>query len=328
MDNKVKIGIIGVGGIAGKHITDLLPIPYAEIVGLADVNPQQIAKAKEKFPEIKNVPDFSDYREMLSAAAPDAVIINTPHTLHFEQAIYSLENGQHVLIEKPMVCSVAHAKELIRVSEANGRVLMIAYQRHFLPQFRYIKSVLESGSLGEITFVAALQGQKWLTGTSGTWRQDPNLSGGGQLNDSGSHLLDIILWTTGLAAKSVYASIDNRGTQVDINSALAIEFENGAKGTISVVGDSQSRFYEDITIWGTKGAIFYRLGKITQTDENGESFEPTDLPEAGKPAVGFVDTIMGREQNWVPPSCGLRVIELTEAAWESARTGSPVQVLR
>ncbi len=328
MENRVRLGIIGVGGIAGKHITDLLPLPEAEIVGLADVNPGQIAKAKDKFPEINNVPEFSDYREMIKATSSNAVIINTPHTLHFEQAMHSFENGQHVLIEKPMVCSVNHAKELIRVSEEKGLALTIGYQRHFLSQFRYIKSVLESGELGEVIFVAALQGQRWLKGTSGTWRQDPGLSGGGQLNDSGSHLLDIILWTTDLAAKSVYACIDNRGSEVDINSALAIEFENGAKGTVSVVGDSLSQFYEDITFWGTKGAIFYRHGKIMQTNENGESFEPTDLPKAGNPAAGFVNVILGREKNWVPPSCGLRVIELTEAAWESARKGTPVSVQR
>lgn len=326
MQQKIRVGIIGVGNIAGRHIKDLLALPEAEIVGLADVNPKQIAASKEKFPDVKDVPEFTDYREMITATSPDAVSINTPHTLHFEQAVHCFNVGQHILMEKPMVCCVEHARELIRVSEEKERVLMVAYQRHFMPQFRYIKKTIESGAIGDITFIAALQGQKWLIGTGGTWRQDPSLSGGGQLNDSGSHLLDVILWTTGLAVKSVSAYIDNRGTLVDINSALAMEFDNGAKGTVSVVGDSLSQFYEDLTIWGTKGAIFYRLGKIMQTNENGEISEPTELLEAGNPATGFINAILGRDKNWVPPTCGLRVIELTEAAWESARTGTPALV--
>lgn len=323
---KIRVGIIGVGGISYGHIRNFLASPDAEIVGLVDTDPKRLETAKEKVPELADVPTYSDYKDLIKNGGLDAVQINTPHTLHYEQIMNSLDAGLHVLTEKPMVCSTAHAKDVIKKAEEVGKVLMISYQRHFQPQYRYIKQVVESGQLGEVTYLSALQCQGWKKGTAGTWRQIPELSGGGQLNDSGSHLLDMVLWLTGLTAESVHAFIDNCGTPVDINSALAIKFTNGAQGTVSVVGDSACRWYEDFTIWGTKGTIFYRNGKLLHCNESGEMIEPTDLPPGGNHDQGFCDAILGRDKNWVPPECGLRVIQLTEAAWKSAKMCTPCEI--
>jgi len=324
--SKIRVGIIGVGGISYGHIRNFLASPDADIVGLVDNDPKRLETAKEKVPELAEVKAYSDYKDMIRAGGLDAVQINTPHTLHYEQIMASLGARLHVLTEKPMVCSTAHAKDVIKRSEEAGKVLMISYQRHFQPQYRFIKQMVESGQIGEVTFLAALQCQGWKKGVAGTWRQIPELSGGGQLNDSGSHLLDMVLWLTGLSAKSVHAYIDNCGTPVDINSAVAISFTNGAQGTVSVVGESACRWHEDFTIWGTKGTIFYRNGKLSYCDENGEMHEPTELPPGGNHDQGFCDAILGRDKNWVPAECGLRVIQLTEAAWRSAEMGRPCEV--
>jgi predicted dehydrogenase len=324
--SRIRVGIIGVGGISYGHIRNFLASPDAEIVGLVDNDPKRLEAAKEKVPELGDVPTYSDYKDMIEAGGLDAVQINTPHTLHYEQIMASLDAGLHVLCEKPMVCTTAHAKDVIKKSQEVGKVLMISYQRHFQPQYRFIKQVVESGQLGEVYFLSALQCQGWKKGVAGTWRQIPELSGGGQLNDSGSHLMDMVLWLTDLKAKSVSAYIDNRGTPVDINSAISISFTNGAQGTISVVGDSTCRWHEDFTIWGTKGTVFYRNGKLMFCNENGEMSEPTELPPGGNHDQGFCDAILGRDKNWVPAECGLRVIQLTEAAWMSAKKGVPVDV--
>ena len=325
MTETIRIGLIGVGGISHVHIRGLLESPDAGIVGLADTDSARLTAAFEKVPELDGVAAYDDYGKMIEAGGLDAVVISTPHTLHYGQIMDSLDAGLHVLTEKPMVCSTTRAKSVIKRAEETGKVVMIAYQRHFQPEYRFIKRMVEEGSLGEITFVSALQCQQWKAISSGTWRQDPALSGGGQLNDSGSHLLDIILWTSGLSAKSVHAYIDNCGTGVDINSAGSILFTNGAQGTISVVGDAPC-WYEDFTIWGTRGVVLYRNGKLTCCNEKGEMTEPSDLPQGGNVDQGFCDVILGRDKNWVPPECGLRVIELTEAAWTSAEKCSPCEV--
>ena len=324
----IRMGFIGCGGNASGHIGRSLEIPEVEIVGLCDVSEESIGRARERNPGAADLPAFGDYKELLEKVEMDAVQISTPHTLHFEQIMDSLDRGLHVLTEKPMVCSVDHARQVIARAEKVGKVLMVAYQRHLMPQFRYVRNQIMAGELGEIQFISALQDQAWYKGTTGTWRQQLALSGGGQLNDSGSHLLDIILWMTGLEVEQIQAYMDNFESEVDINSALSIRFRNGAMGNISVVGNSPTGgMWEDITIWGSKAVIYMRQGKITiKTSLSNEAYEPTGLPGATSPDRNFVDAILGRDQVQVPPVCGLRVIELTEAAWKSAETGGPVKV--
>ncbi|MCL6519122.1 MAG: Gfo/Idh/MocA family oxidoreductase [Armatimonadetes bacterium] len=337
MAEKVRVGMIGCGGIARGHAARLIKNPDAEIVALADPSEESIARLKEfiqaghggldeqQKKALDNVPVFKDYREMLDKVEMDAVEIATPHTLHFEQAMESINRGLHVCLEKPMVCCVEHANKLIANAEEKKRIIVVSYQRHYQPQYRYIKKVVDEGGIGKVAFVSALQCQNWKKGTAGKWRQVPELSGGGQLNDSGSHLIDIILWTTGLAVEEVFAYIDNCGTPVDINSALALKFKESAQGTVSIVGDAPA-FYEDFTIWGEEGILFYRNGQLSQCGIDGKIFQPEDLPPASDPDTNFIDAILGRDEVWAPPICGLRVIELTEAAWKSAEKGCAVPV--
>ena len=323
--DKIRIGMIGCGGIARGHVKRLLEIPEAEIVALNDTSEASIARMKEAIPEIKDLPVFEDYLEMLDKVPMEAVEIATPHTLHFQQAMDCIDHGCHMVLEKPMVCTIEHAHKLIAHTKEKDRIIVLSYQRHFQPAFRYMKKVIEEGQLGKITYISALQCQQWKKGTAGKWRQVPELSGGGQLNDSGSHLIDIILWTTGLAVDEVFGYIDNCDTPVDINSALTLKFKNGAQGTVSVVGDAPC-FYEDFTIWGEDGVLFYRNGQLSQCSGDGKISQPEELPEGGNPDKNLIDAIFGRDIVWTPPICGLRVIELTEAAWKSAASGKAYKV--
>ena len=327
---RIRTGFIGCGGNASGHLRRILTIPEVEVVAMADVDSASLDRIRERNPEAKEVPTFLDYEKMLEAVEMDAVEISTPHTMHFEQIMACLEKRLHVLTEKPMVCTVDHAKQVIAKAEEVGVVFMVSYQRHLMPGFRFIRNQIQAGELGEVQFISALQCQNWYRGTKGKWRQQMALSGGGQLNDSGSHLLDIILWTTGMAVDEASAYMEHFDSEVDINSALSLKFTNGALGNISIVGNSPGGMWEDITFWGSKAVIYCRNGHLTyRTLSSGETFEPTNLPGGSDPDRNFVDAILGRDEVQVPPICGLRVIELTEAAWESARLGGqPVKVRR
>jgi len=324
MGRKVRIGFIGAGGIARAHMKWLADIPEAEVVAFADPSEESMARMIEAHPETAQRPVFADYRDMLDSVEMDAVEIHTPHTQHFGQGLEVLRAGKHLLLEKPMVCTVRHARELIQAGK--GKVFMISYQRHLQGQYVYVRQQIRRGALGEVQYVAALQSQDWYRSQQGQWRQQKSLSGGGQLNDSGSHLVDILLWTTGLTAESVFAYIRNYDTEVDIDSALTLRFTNGAEGTISIVGDSPM-WWEEFSVWGNGGVILCRNGRILQRAYGEtEMQEVTELPEDSTPDRNFVDAILGRDKVRVPPECGLRVIELTEAAWRSAELGRPVRV--
>ena len=323
MTAKVRIGFVGAGGIARSHMRRLRAIPEAEVVAFAEPSNESMARMAEEHPAVGTLPVFSDYREMLDKVAMDAAVILTPHTLHHEQGLAVLGRGLHLLMEKPMVCTVPHAYDLIEAGR--GKVFMISYQRHFQGPYIYIRDQIQSGALGTLQFISALQSQNWRRSQTGKWRQVKPLSGGGQLNDSGSHLIDILLWTTGLIAESVSAYVENYDREVDIDSALSMRFSNGAQGNISIVGDSPM-WWEEFSVWGSGGVILYRNGKILQGSYDQELQEVTELPVDSNPDRNFVDAILGEAAVGVPPECGLRVIELTEAAWKSAELGRPVRV--
>ena len=329
MADKVRVGIIGTGGISNGHIRRLIANPDAEITAICDIRPEAMADKVSRYPELKDVPQFTDFKDMIAAGNLDAVEICTPHTTHYEQTMTCLDKGLHVLSEKPMVCTIAHAHDVLKKIDESGKVFVLNYQRSYQPEFLFIKQAIESGEYGEVQFIQGLQGQEWLRGCAGTWRHDPALSGGGQLNDSGSHMLDILLFVTGLEVESVFGYIENLGAKVDINSALSLKFTSGAIGNISVVGNGPS-FYEDITIFCSNGAFYMRNGKLEVSDGMGKRTTPAteDLPKGNNPDDNFIAAILGKEEIGSPAIWGLRVIELTEPAWESAATGERANVKR
>jgi predicted dehydrogenase len=326
--SKIRVGFIGCGGNARGHGRNIIQQPDAEIVGLADVSESAIKAFRESVSVPAKVPVFADYQKMLATVQPDAVVISTPHTLHFPQILDSLDAGCHVLTEKPMVCAVEHARTVIEKVKETGKHLMIGYQRHFQPAYMYCRNAVQSGELGKAHFVAAHQCQNWYRGQQGKWRMNPALSGGGQLNDSGSHLLDILLWILEARPSKVFAMMDYLDAKVDILTALTIKFDTGALCNISVVGHAAGGMREDFTIWMEKGTLFVRGGKVYREEQGTGMVEVTgdELPKGGQKDRAFLDLILGKAKNYVDVSNGLRVIQLTEAAWKSAETGLPVTV--
>jgi len=328
MAKKLRIGFIGAGGISHGHYERLHATKKARVVALNEPSKKMLERFNARFKESAALPVYKDYRDMLRNEDLDGVVVQSPHTVHFEQICAALDKGLHVLTEKPMVCTIRRAKALIKRAKKARRVLMISYQRHYDPLFRYMREQIAKGAIGKVQYVQAIQSQEWLRCTKGTWRQKHALSGGGQLNDSGSHLVDIVMWVTGLKVSEVFAVSDSFGTEVDINSSLAMKFENGAMGSMSVIGNAPG-WYEDHTIVGSKGALYLRQGKaepLLQQDALGRPVK-VKLPKYTKnPDANFVDAILGKDVPQTPPQCGLRTIEVTEAAWRSAATGKPVKV--
>ena len=101
---QIRIGFIGCGGNARGHIGLVLEMKECEVVALCDSSEASLDAARERYTDTAALPHFTDYKKMLDSVEMDAVQISTPHTLHFEQIMASLDKGLHVLSEKPMVC--------------------------------------------------------------------------------------------------------------------------------------------------------------------------------------------------------------------------------
>ncbi len=326
MAKKLRVGFIGAGGISIGHYQRLQDLKNANVTAITEPSRRSLKRFHAHCPGSEDLPVYKDYRHMLKHEQLDAAVVLSPHTLHYEQIGVSLNHGLHVLTEKPMVCTIRRAKALIKKAKDKKRILMISYQRHYDPMFRYMQQQISKGVLGKIEFVQAVQSQEWLRLTANTWRQEPELAGGGQLNDSGSHLVDIVMWVTGLKVKEVYARSENFQSRVDINTSLSMRFDNGALGSMSIIGNAPG-WHEDHSIVGSKGAFYLRQGLgLIQQDAKGKSVH-VKLPKYTKdPDSNFIDSILGKDKPQTPPECGLRTIEVTEAAWKSAATGKPVQV--
>ncbi|MDH7571909.1 MAG: Gfo/Idh/MocA family oxidoreductase, partial [Armatimonadota bacterium] len=173
MSETIRVGLIGCGGIVHGHVQRLLALPEAKIVALCDPSEASVQRLKERHPAVRELPVYRDHRELLEKEKLDAVEIASPHTLHFPQIMDALSAGLHVLSEKPMVCTVEHAHQVLRKAEESGKLLLLSYQRHFQGPFRYMRQRFQNGDMGQLVFLSALQGQQWLRGTRGTWRQDP-----------------------------------------------------------------------------------------------------------------------------------------------------------
>ncbi|MDD9268169.1 Gfo/Idh/MocA family protein [Paenibacillus sp. GCM10023248] len=313
---EIRIGMIGTGGIAHVHCRQLLELEEADIVAICDTSDPNREKFAGKF-GLDDVEHYTDYQAMLAESELDAVVICSPHTLHFQQATDALNKGLHVLIEKPMTCSSAEAEQLIRTAKQAGKVMQVSYQRHFQPEFLYIRDAIASGQIGKLTSITASLYQEWKQFTTGLWRQVPALSGGGMLMDSGSHIIDVLLWTTGLTPAEVKPNLHLQGAPVEIDSFTSIRFEEGAVAGLNIVGFAPC-WHETYVFCGEDGGIFYDNGKITVRRLRQEPVVPELPAQQTNQDKSFIDAILGRHEVMVPGDFALKVVKFTEMVYQAA----------
>jgi len=332
MSDQINVAIIGCGGMSHSHGDALNRIPEANVVALCDINPENMDRLwKSKFGARKEVRRY-DSMEKLLASPPkglDAVIIVTPHTLHFPQAMAALDAGYHVLVEKPMVTSSAHAKKLAEKVKKTGLLLQVAFQASYSCEFAYIRDVLKKGGLGELQTVTAWSHQGWKPrdGMKRSWRHDPKLSGGGQMYDTGAHLFNAIAWCLDRPVEEVFCWIDNKGMPVDINAVMTIRWEGGVLGTATISGNNPG-WDEGIIIAGDKGRIHTGIhgGRLEHFDARGKiKYPPVNFPHYS-PDQNFIHCLLGKATPMCPVRYGILHSWLMDGLYKSAKTKAPVKL--
>ena len=251
----IRFGAIGCGGAGTDRIMQLARHPLGlTVVAAADIKPPRLDNLENQLGyQVARYSGPEDYKRVVDDHDVDAVGIFTPHIPHFEHVKYALAKGKHVLIEKPMVCGGANALEITRTLEATGKVGIVHYQRHYEAKFMKAREMIQKGVIGEVKTFYVYMAQDW---GGRDWRGDPAFSGGGQINDSGSHYQDILLWMTGLLPVSAQGFVDSwhQGVQkqVEVNGMFNVELSGGAMGRIIIVGDILGGFNDDVRIRGTE----------------------------------------------------------------------------
>ncbi len=326
MSMTYRLGAIGVGGNAAGHLRRFLGMPEVDVVGLADPSDAAIATARSGLPDLSEVPAYADWRDLLSAADPDVVLVSTPHTLHHEHVMGALNAGAHVLCEKPLAHTPELAQEIADHANDLGRHVVVGFQRRFSPGYTYMRERLQRGDMGEITHVQASQWQAWINSARGRWRSTLALGGGGQLSDSGSHLMDMLLWTTGLRIVEVDARMRTYDLEVEVDGAAVFLFENGAIGTLSIIGTGHT-FGERLSVVAGNGAIRadWASGGVEVILEDDLEAKLTreieGLTGGSNPDEHFLAVIRGDATNGSPPEDSVHLLEVLAAIRRSADTG-------
>ena len=193
MEKKVRIGIIGCGGIAnGKHMPSLKTVKEAEMVAFCDIVEQRAIDAAKKF-GVEGAKTYTDYKELLKDETIDVVHVCTPNRSHSFITVDALEAGKHVMCEKPMAINAEEAKKMVDAANRTGKMLTIGYQTRQTAQAQYLKAEAEAGTFGDIYFARACAVRRRAVPTWGVFLNEYE-QGGGPLIDIGTHALDVTLW--------------------------------------------------------------------------------------------------------------------------------------
>lgn len=191
---KIRIGIIGTGGIAHAHVAQYKKMDDVEVVAGADIVPGKAAKFFEDM-ELPDALAFESAEKMLSTVALDAVSVCTYNTTHAACTIAALRAGCHVLLEKPMTVHLQEAIDIMRAEKETGKIVTIGFQPRYGQKMQRIREIVQSGALGQVYYVQTGGGRR--RGIPGGTFIEKQYAGVGALADIGCYALDMAMNTIG-----------------------------------------------------------------------------------------------------------------------------------
>ena len=195
MTQKLKVAVIGVGGIAGTHFPGWQASPHAELFAFGDINPEKLHRAADQW-GIDPALRCEDSWELFRNPDVDIVDICTPNMYHTPLTVAALEHGKHVLCEKPLAPTPDNVREMIAARDKSGKTLMTAQHFRFTPEARALKAEVDTGVLGDVYHARSWMLRRQWCPTSESFLQKRH-SGGGPCIDIGVHILDLTLWMMG-----------------------------------------------------------------------------------------------------------------------------------
>jgi predicted dehydrogenase len=344
--DKVRIGVIGAGGIAqGAHLPAYRACDDAEVIAVADVFEATARAAAEKF----NVPNvFTDYRKMLRMPEIDAVSVCTPNFMHREATIAALKAGKHVLVEKPMAMNAKECDAMIKAAQETGKKLQVGFNNRFSGGAQTLKKFIDRGDLGEIYYARAQALRRRGIPGWGVFTQKDK-QGGGPLIDIGVHILDLTLWLMGHPRPVSVSGVARQdfGKRKDIVGLMGqwdtenftvedfavgfIRFANGASITLesSFVANIESDVF-NAQLFGTEGGCTVHPCKLFfEKDRTLLDVTPSHIPEiATHPAEirSFVAAVKNDTAVFVPGEQAAMVNRIIDGIYRSQETGKEVKI--
>lgn len=319
----LRLGVIGAGLKAADYAAGWAGLADVRIVAAAEVNPLSL----ERFCAVcegagaVRPRQFTDAETMLAAmqGEMDAVYVSTPHVFHGANALSVVEAGFDLLLEKPMVTTIEEAQALVEAEQRTGRTVVIAFQGGLSPLVHDTRDRARAGEFGELVSVNASVWEGWAKSYAGQWKQDPAISGGGFMFDTGAHMMNTVCVLADAEFERVSAFANKRGLRVDLATAVAARLSNGALVTFNAAGDGPPGCASAITFFYTRAIVrIDAWGKWREIALDGAA----PLREEGEVRDTPIQTFMAvREGRLANPSTvanGMRFTRLWDAIKLSA----------
>lgn len=344
----MKYALIGCGRIATNHIKAVINNGL-EFVAACDLLPEAIETllAKHGLEKDSSIDRYTDYKKMLSEHPEiELVAIATDSGVHAEIALYCIDQGVNVIVEKPMTMSMADAEEVIRRADEKKVKVSVCHQNRFNVAIQEMRQALEAGRFGRISHgsinVRWNRGKQYYEQASwrGKWASD-----GGCLFNQCIHGIDLLRWMMGDEVEEVYGVTKQQFHDYleceDIGMAV-VKFKNGAVGTIEgTVNVYPKNLEETLYLFGENGTV-----KIGGTSTNNiDVWDFADEKEADKGKAGMqeatsnvygnghsslyadvIDSIKNDRKPYIDAVAGRNAVEMILAIYQSAATGQPVKL--
>jgi predicted dehydrogenase len=348
----IKVGMIGAGGIANDHCKNINAYPDAKVVAVADLSQERREELKKNYSMERA---YEKWEDLVKDPGIDAVAIALPNSLHAPVSLAALDNGKHVLLDKPFALNLKEAQEVADMAKKKKKVLMLGMNQRFRQDAQTLRTIVERGELGEIYHTKTYWYRRMGSPKFGTWFVNKKLSGGGCLLDIGVHFLDLSLyltdnWEPVSVFGQVYSKLGPRGIgeggwgKSDRDSKIAfdvedfatslIRFKNGAtlELNISWILHQATPDRNNVELFGTEAGASLAPTKIFRMAAKPgeyEVVEPQNVKIAHKYTnrqANWLDAIIGKDKPLCTIPQALTVQKILDAIYASSESGKEVRL--
>ncbi len=343
--------VVGCGMIARFHCKAIADIPGARVAALVGRSRASAERLAHEM-GLEGLLCTDNLEEALKTPGVDALIVTTPSGVHMESAVLAARAGKHVVVEKPLEITAARCDAIIEACDKAGVVLCTIFPSRFGDANRELKSAIDAGRFGRLTLGETTV--KWWRSQQyydeGGWKGTQALDGGGALMNQAIHNVDLLLWMMG-PVESVAAftgTLAHDRIEVEDTAVASIRFKNGALGVIQATTSVWPGLSKTIAIHGDKGSVEIEQDDLilwkyqnelpgdsgirerfaVKSGSSGGSSNPGAISHVGhtRQLADFIDAIKENRKPFVDGAEGRRSVELIEAIYQSARTGTIVRL--
>ena len=345
--SSVRIGVVGVGSMAGTHLKNLTTTKNVKLTAVCDI----VKERADQAAATHKCASYVNHTDLLKDKVCDAVIIVTPHYDHTVVGIDALNSGHHILVEKPISVHKADCERLIAAHQKTKLVFSAMFNQRTDPQYKKIKQMIERGDLGQldrITWIITNWFRSEAYYASGGWRATWSGEGGGVLLNQCPHNLDLWQWMFGMPNRVRGFCQLGRKHAIEVEDEVTayMEYDSGCKG-VFITSTGEAPGTNRLEIAGEHGKLVHENGtlKFTRNEVSANHFLKTSSDKFGRPPVwnidiptpghggqhaeilqNFVDAIVSGKPLIAPGQDGIRSVELGNAMLFSSELGKTLDL--